>query len=226
MSQTVAFSGRRFGMFSVFFTFVAVYVFHSGGNRCSRVQVVPSPAYPWSHLHSKTLWVHEKRHEAFSSQLSQLCDVTHCLSTHRCNTNKKYPFGGNLMVADFRSLREPHTVSCSSSCHRKHMLWIFKVRTLCCEFRSGFNLEGVIYNFKWLCVYWTQIDLVCMKCVCVCVFARTHVIRRPLVAETFRTNSNRWGSISASCSKLNDENQSIRSKVMSKNVFGVFFANL
>ncbi len=38
--------------------------------------------------------------------------------------------------------------------------------------------------------------------------------------------SNRWGSISALCSKLNDENRSIRSKVMGKNVFGVFFANL
>ncbi len=52
---------------------------------------------------------------------------------------------------------------------------------------------------------------------CVCVF---------LVAETFRTNSNRWGSISASCSKLNDKNRLISSEDMGKNVFGVFFANL
>ncbi len=64
--------------------------------------------------------------------------------------------------------------------------------------------------------------------VCVCVLSHTCTtdVRRHLVAETFRTSSKVWGSISALCSKLNFVNRSIRSEVMGKNVFGVFFANL
>ncbi len=63
-------------------------------------------------------------------------------------------------------------------------------------------------------------------CVCVCVHMHVHVVRCPLVSDTFKTSSKVWGLSSASCSKLNDENRSIRSEVMGKNVFGVFFANL
>ena len=136
----------------------------------------------------------------------------------------------------FRVLRNPdgrfeHPASCPPYCTRfssessesKASLCVCVWVCLCvCVKYEVLHVCIDLLRMFCLCVC---VGCVC-ECVCVCSHARTHVLRRPLVSDTFKTWLTVWGLISASCSKLNGGNRSILSEVMGKNVFGVFFANL
>ncbi len=138
-------------------------------------------------------------------------------------TRWSLPLSRRYVTASCPPLRKHMVIRSKRQEFSIELVWWIKGKCVCvCVCVCVLNPNRSTWSVC-VCVYWTQIDLHECVCVCVCSHARMHVLRHPLVSDTFKTWLTVWGLISASCFKLNGGNRSILSKVMGKNVFGVFF---